>query len=501
MVGFKEYRKSIRAALFAAALFPLLALAKPERPDLILIIADDLGQQIGCYGDPNADTPNLDRMAAEGVMFRNAHVTAASCSPSRGSIMTGLYPHQHGMMGLSHFGTERMHDDVPKLPNQLKKLGYRTALIGKSHFQPRDQFTFDYYNEDMGHINRDRDVLWQNERAADFLDAVPEDTPFFLIVSYIDPHRGASDVKGPYGPGRNIRFPRVKQGLPADPPKPEDIEPFPFYGLDSPEIREELADFYGAVARLDIGVGDLREKLEARGVWDDSLILFIGDHGPDVTRGKMAVYEWATRVPFIVNAPGAPEGLVREELVSSIDLFPTFIDAASAGESAPHQGRSLLGLLREGPAPAWRRYLFTEYITHVPWHFYPRYTARDHRYKLILNIYGGERENPLDPRNYCNAWWEAQKPKYREMPIRDVYERVEHPPRVELYDLRSDPYEFTNLASRADLQGVRENMLTAIDDWRRLTDDPFLDPAEREEQDRKGLDYRKQWEKRRGAGH
>ena len=459
-----------------------------DRPNIILIIADDLGPQLGIYGDSNARTPNIDRLAMEGTRFNAGYVTAASCSPSRGSIFTGLYPHQHGMMGLSHFGTQRMHDNVPKLPNELKNLGYRTAIIGKTHYQPSNQFAWDVEQIDAQKIIFDRDVLWMNQRAMDFVDE--GSGPFFLVMSYVDPHRGDSDDGSRYGPNRNIKFPRTKLGLPESPTPPSDIEPFSFLGLDSAQIREELADYYGAVDRLDIGVGDLRNELETRELWKDAIVIFIGDHGPDVTRGKMGVYESAVQIPFLLKVPGADNGVVREELVSTVDIFPTLLDAADPGQAHADQGRSLLPLTQAHASPNWRRYLFTEYITHVPSQFYPRYAVRDERYKLIFNVMGGELENPLKPANYCNAWWESRKPKYLQSVIKEVYDRVENPPEIELYDLQQDPYEWSNLADSSELAEVRERLLLAIKEWRQSTKDPLLDPAEFEKEQNKGAGNR-----------
>ena len=455
-----------------------------DRPNIVLIIADDLGPQLGIYGDPNARTPNIDRIAEEGTRFNAGYVTAASCSPSRGSIFTGLYPHQHGMMGLSHFGTQRMHDNVPKLPNALRDLGYRTAIIGKTHYEPRDHFAWDMEEANSQKVLFDRDVLWMNQRAMAFVD--DSSRPFFLVVSYADPHRVGVSDGGRYGPRRNLKFPRTRLGLPQQNTPPSEITPFPFLGLDSRQIREELADYYGAVDRLDIGVGDLRKQLVSRGLWKDALVIFIGDHGPDVTRGKMAVYESAVRIPFLLKAPGAETGVVREELVSTVDIFPTLLDAAKSGEVPPGEGRSLLPLTVANASPDWRRYLFTEYITHGPTQFFPRYAVRDERYKLIFNAHDQELKNPLNPAHYCNAWWESRKPKYRHSPIKAVYNRVEKPPRVELYDLQEDPYEWHNLAGSADLAEVKGRLSLAVHMWRQSTGDPLLDPAAfRQEQNKR----------------
>lgn len=449
-----------------------------DHPNIILIIADDLGPQLGSYGDPNARTPNLDRLAKEGIQFDAGYVTTASCSPSRGSIFTGLYPHQHGMMGLSQFGTQRMHDDVPKIPNELKKIGYRTAIIGKRHYQPMEQFDWDLEEEDAKISIFDRDVLGMNQRAMDFIDDNAGERPFFLVMSYVDPHRGDSDDGPRYGSERNLKFPRVKLGLPPDPVSAAQIAPFPFLGLDSPEIREELADYYGAVDRLDIGIGDLIHRLEERRLWDGALVIFVGDHGPDVTRGKMAVYESATRIPFLVKVPGTSGDIVRDELVSTVDILPTILEAAGSKTKKSGPGRSLLPLAQANIELNWRRYLFTEYITHAPGQFYPRYAVRDARYKLIYNVLGGKEGSPLSSGNYCNAWWESQKPEYLHTPVRAVYDRVENPPEIELYDLRSDPYEWDNLADIPQLAVERDRLMVEIENWRQSTGDPLLNPTE-----------------------
>lgn len=481
----------------ALAILSAASAMSADPPNLLLVIADDLGTQLGCYGDATARTPHIDQLAAEGVRFDNGYVTAASCSPSRGSIFTGLFPHQHGMMGLSHFGTERMHDDVPKLPNELKKLGYATALIGKSHFKPFQPFAFDFYDENLSIIANDRDVMYMNRKAVEFLDGVGNQ-PFFLVMSYVDPHRGDADGKATYGAGKNLKFPRVKLGLPESPTPPEKVTPMPFLGLDSGDIRMEQADYYGAVDRLDIGIGDLRSRLEAMELWKDTLVVFIGDHGPDVTRGKMAVYESATRIPFLVRGPGATPGLVRKEFVSTIDLFPTFLKAAGSPQPVvdPRQyGQPLQPLLQPGNAP-WRKQIFTEYITHVPWHFFPRYTIREDNWKLIHNLYGGKRENPLTPANYCFAWWESQKPEYDNTPIQSVYHRVEFPPEYELYNLSTDPYEMENLAANPQNAKTLEHLANSILSWRKESNDPFLNPLNLAAQQEKGEKYRKVYEQR-----
>ncbi len=415
----------------------------------------------------------MDRLAAEGVRFNRAHVTAASCSPSRGSIMTGLYPHQHGMFSLSQQGWAKMHEDVPKLPNAMKALGYRTAIIGKTHYEPEELFQWDYRNVDGQKVVMERDVRWMNAQAREWLSKDSE-KPFLLCMSYVDPHRGG----GRYEPSSNEIFPRIRQGLPENPVPPEETIPVPFLGVDSAKVRMENSDYYACVQRLDTGVGELLEMMKAQGVLDNTLIVLIGDHGPDLTRGKISAYATATHIPMLIRWPGrAQAGLVREELVSTIDLFPTFVTAGGGSISDERQtGRALQPLLEPGK-PEWRQWLGTEFISHVPWHYYPRYTILTGQYQLIHNMASSERENPLEPHNYCYAWQEVQNPEYADTQIRTVYDHVERPPEWELFDVEADPYLFRNLASLPEHQEEVKKLAEQISEWRRQTNDPFLDPA------------------------
>lgn len=468
-------KKWIAGFLTVGALFPIIGKAQAAKPNILLIIGDDLGPTLGCYGDATVKTPYMDKLAAEGVRFNQAHVTASTCSPSRGSMMTGLYPHQHGMFGLSQSSWAKMHDDVPKLPNELKKLGYRTGLIGKSHFEPFKLFTFDYYNEDIQKVIFQRDVRWMNAKAEDFLKDLSRNQPFFLIMSYVDPHRGGGD--GTYAPGKNEKFPRLRLGLPENPPTPEETKPIPFLGVDSPDVRMEDSDYYSCVQRLDTGVGELLKMMDSKRLLDNTLIVMIGDNGPDITRGKMSAYATATHIPMLVRWPGhAQEGLVRDELVSTIDLFPTFITAAGGKITDERQtGRALQPLLVAGK-PEWRTQLNTEFITHVPWHYYPRYTVMDGKYHFIYNVAAGESDSPLEGRNFCYAWWEVQKPAYAGTPIRTVYDHVKRPPEFELFDLQKDPFEFNNLADSPEYKELAGQMAQKVKEWRTETKDPFLDP-------------------------
>ena len=449
--------------------------AAEKKPNILFIIADDLGPQLGCYGDANSVTPHIDTLAKQGVRFNQAHATMASCSPSRGSMMTGLYPHQHGMFSLSQQGWAKMHDDVPKLPNAMKAFGYKTAIIGKTHYEPEELFEWDLREVNAQKVIFDRDVRWMNAQAAKWLAESPQDKPFLLCMSYVDPHRGGGD--GRYGPELNEKFPRVRKGLPGKPLPPDDTVPVPFLAVNTPEVRLENSDFYSCVQRLDTGVGELLDMMQSKGLLDNTLVVMIGDHGPDLTRGKISAYATATHIPMLVRWPGhAKAGLVREELVSTIDLFPTFVTAAGGKITDKRQtGRPLQPLLQPG-SPKWRKWLGTEFIAHVPWDYYPRYTLLNSRYQLIENLASAERENPLEGHNYCYAWHEVMKPKYLGTPLRAAYDAIERPPGIELFDRKSDPFLLSNLAVNPECKQTVQELEEQIQNWREATHDPFLDP-------------------------
>ena len=283
------------------------------RPNVLLIVSEDNGPELGAYGDPFARTPVLDGLAREGVLFRNAYVPQAGCSQSRAAFLTGLYPHQNGQIGLATWKFGLFREDTPNLVRTLKEAGYVTGIIGKLHINPEEAFPFDFTAQPGANFRR-QDMGTYAESARAFMEA--SDRPFFLSVNYPDAHRP---------------FLRQVEGLPADPLDDRDVESLAYMGLDSPTLRRDTANYHNSMARLDTLIGHLLEALEHSGKADRTIVAYLGDHGADLLRGKRTCYEGGVRVPFIVRWPARQEpGQVREELVSTLDLAPTLIEAARA---------------------------------------------------------------------------------------------------------------------------------------------------------------------------
>lgn len=443
--------------LFLALLGVGLQQADAERANILLIVSEDNGPEIGCYGEPFVQTPVLDQLAAEGVRFDRAFVPQAGCSQSRAALLTGLYPHQNGQIGLATWKFGLYDAKTPNLVRSLKQAGYRTGIIGKLHINPAEAFPFDFKAIPSSNFGR-KGLSKYAEEAAEFMAA--DEAPFFLSVNYPDAHRP---------------FTTQVDGIPAKPLRGEDVKPLAYFGLDSPDLRQQTADYYNCMSRLDSQIGDLLVELEKSGKRDNTLIVYMGDHGADMLRGKRTSYEGGVRVPLIVAGAGVVGEQVRDELVSTLDLMPTILAAADAKPVDGLPGRSLTGLLA-GKSEDWREYLFTEFHIHSAHNYYPQRTVRDDRFKLIQNLMPGE-VNPGYA--FTNArFFDGLDDVIEAAPeaVRSAYLRMQQPPEFELYDLESDPFEFVNLADEGAHAETLKRLNAQLEGWRDSTNDPMLHP-------------------------
>lgn len=425
-----------------------------DRPNVLLITSEDNGPELGCYGDPNPDTPHIDQLAREGVRFDESYCTQAVCSPGRASILTGLYPHENGQIGLTTH-KYRMYEDITTLPTLLHEAGYRTGRLGKLHVAPEEDFAFDMANDPWGFA--ERDVRTRASNAREFME--DGDDPFFLMVNYRDAH-----------------LPWIDQydGLPEEPMTPEEVTVPSAVGVETDRLQKQAAGYYNCLERLDAGIGMLLEALANAGHAEDTLVIYTADHGSQFSRGKLTSYELGVRIPLIVRWPGVTEaGGVSTALTSQIDVMPTVLDAVGVAGPASVSGKSLRPLLNGRGEPQWRDHLFTEWNA-SPTLCYPQRTVRNHRYKLIQNMRAGE-ENPSE-RYYSEGWnvdsgtqeveIEAAAPH-----VREAYKRWRCPPQFELYDLHTDPYEFHNLAQDPEYAEIRAELVRRLERWQTETCD------------------------------
>jgi N-sulfoglucosamine sulfohydrolase len=428
-------------------------------PNFVVITADDLGWQLGCYGDTQAKTPNIDQLASEGMLFRQGYVTQSSCSPSRASILTGLFPVEHGHWALASHSA--LKPSLPLLPNILKRAGYRTGILGKLHVTPAPGESIDFdFEWAKQQAMKTRDVGELARQAERFIQEAG-DEPFFLYVNYFDPHR-------PYD-----READQVNGLPEKVLQAGEVTPMSFIGLDEPpQLLAQVATYYNCVHRLDAGVGMLLEVLKRHQADQNTLLIFLGDNGPDFVRSKTSCYLAGVRVPFIVRWPGVVDrGRVSEALVSGVDIAPTLLAAASAvpEEGYRMSGVSLLPVLHETQASV-RQVLPVEYTAHAgAAHFFPRRGLTDGKYLYIKNLLAGTR-NPV----VIQPW----KMPPEDHPMHEPLQRFMQPPPIELFHIQDDPDGLVNLAEHPQYRIPMAKLGGELQSWREKVEDRFLSADE-----------------------
>lgn len=431
--------------------------AKTRRPNFIFYITDDISwNDLACYGHPVAQTPALDAMAQEGVVFENAYLTISSCSPSRCSIITGRYPHNTGAPELH----TALPTDQAVFPQRLREAGYYTLLSGKNH---------------MGDVRRAFDVIDRGqgpgaqENWVELLRDRPKDKPFFFWLASKDAHRGWTFT------GEAPRY---------DP----DAMRVPPYLYDGPKTRQDLADYFHEVSRCDYYAGKLREELERQGIADNTYVVFCGDNGRPFPRCKTRLYDDGIKTPLIVWAPGQLAPARTEAFVSSVDFAATFLDLAGLEPMPTSQGVSFKPLL-EDPAAAVRDYVFAEHNWHVFQAHERMVRWRDWVY--IRNAWP-ERMNlcvegaPEFPAG--EELWQAEEDGKLKPEQRDIF--LKPRPAEELYNVAQDPDQLDNLAQNPAHQAVLEKLRAILDAWTQATGDDVPDNPTNDRQDAHGNRFR-----------
>lgn len=470
--------------MMATASFNNLQAQEAKKPNVILIVTDDQGFDLGCYGNRAIKTPALDQLASEGVLFKRAYCTSASSSASRSVILTGLYNHANGHYGHSHMQNHfRTFEEVVSLPRMLADNGYRTAHIGKWHLAPNEVYPFHQM------IASDvRNTVEMAEKSARFISE--SDKPFFLYFCPYDCHDEGRDFESlPYKPDTHGND-RVYPGVTEVKYHPDSVQVPPFLP-DRPEIRAWLAQYYQSISRLDQGVGKLIKYLKDNKLWDHTIIVFASDNGINLTGGKTNTYEPGIGVPFIIRSPFAPaKGVTTTALVNYADITPTILDMAGLlpkdnrlpdsyfdpntipWEDAPQrkvlQGRSLVPILNNPAVPGWDT-IYASHTFHGLDNYYPMRVVITRRYKLIVNL---EHELPYPSFNDTLAAVYKRNPN-QSYGAHRVGEYI-YRPFFELFDLENDPYESKNLAYLPEFAEVRGELVKKIRSFQKNTNDPFI---------------------------
>jgi N-sulfoglucosamine sulfohydrolase len=444
--------------------------AREARPNILLVVAEDMGPQLGIYGDPDARSPHLNRFGEESLRFSRAWCAYPVCSPGRASLLTGLPAHENGTMGLATFRFTTF-DGVPSLPRLLEAKGYRTGLLGKLHVLPEERFRFNLRWSDGARFSfSGRDYPKMLRYAEEFMN--DDSRPFFLMVALPDAH---------------VPFLRQTFGDPPEPRAAGDVGVVPGMDQRVAEWEEWYAGYHNCIRRVDSAFGGLREILDRRGLSENTLVIFTSDHGLQFPRGKLSVYEPGLSIPLLVGGAGV-EGRGKEvdTPVMQVDVFATILAAAGVPLPSPVRGRSLIDLAASVPED---RCIFAERTACTPSVYFPQRAVRNRRYKLIRSFLPG-REDPYY-RMLLDRSSSAREgaPPIDRPPIpplerlspamRRAYATWQSPPEYQFYDLQQDSLETLNRAGDTQLALEEAAMRGHLDAWMRETDDFVLDADRR----------------------
>jgi arylsulfatase A-like enzyme len=414
-----------------------------RKPNILIIITHDTGRHLGCYGR-GVETPNLDGLAKEGILFTNAFCTAPQCSPSRAGLQTGMYPHSNGMIGLAHRGF-KLNKNVPLLPKIFSENGYSTYLFGHQHetiHKEENIKKLGYQKVIRGDSDFSKDVV---PLVKEFLDSKP-DCPFFASVGFVETHR---------------KYPELKDSKEADNVK------VPPYLEDVPDIRKDIAELNIMVRDVDNAVKQILESLEKSGQKENTIVIFTTDHGIAFPGAKATLFDPGIEVSLIMRGPfGFTGGKTIDGLCSTIDIFPTLLETCGIDIPKQVQGFSLLPLVT-GKTNKIREEIFTEQTFHAAYD--PIRSIRTEKYKYIRNY---EKRPFWFPPNvdsgsmggYTKEWYRQNHPEVFKMDRPSEF----------LFDLVTDPLEKNNLIGSKYYSEIQKGLKERLEKWMESTGDVIM---------------------------
>lgn len=455
-------------ALVALAVWTAVANAG-ERPNILVLMAEDMSARVGAFGDPAALTPNIDQLAAQGTRFVNTFTTAGVCAPSRAAHITGM--HQVAI-GAQHMRTRSFEPDpyravpppeVKAFPELLRRAGYYTMTNGKLDYQ------FSDYGAGSGPF-----TIWDDEGNDPDWNRREEGQPFYALINFSMTHESRMFAK-------NVAEQHEKGWKRVTDPARIDVPP---YYPDTTVIRRDIAQHYDNIHEMDRRVGSWLERLEADGLADSTIVIWTTDHGDGLPRAKREIYDSGIKVPLVLRWPeklrpdSLPPGSVDSRLVSFVDLAPSVLRWAGVDIPGWMHGRPVLA----DPALT-RDYVFAskDRLDEMP---FRERVVRDLRYKYLLNHRAGEvGGKPLAYREQLatmaelHDWFESGRMSVQQAAW------FEPRPAEEFYDLQNDPHEVNNLAGDPAYREEIERLRKALADWRQrvpdLSDEPEAEMMQR----------------------
>ncbi|WP_246151730.1 sulfatase family protein [Rubripirellula reticaptiva] len=452
-----------------------------DRPNVLFVLTEDQGAHLSLLDTPGLKTPNIDSLAKSGVYFSNAFVVYPVCSASKSAIYTGLHNHTNGILnnthnfhvpankvtaaqrGLKLAQINRVRDQYQTLTEILNQAGYYQGVTHKLHVLPNEKFPYDEF------------LHGSRKEIQDFIShAAEQQQPWFLMVNIPNSHR-------PY-PNSD------KNPIRVDPA----MVKLPAYLPDSPEVRKDWAEYLAGVEQADALTGQAIEVLEQSGQRDNTIVIFMSDHGPTFQHGKMTLYDLGLRVPLIISGHGVSQTGTSEELVSELDLLPTLLQLCDVDHEFDYalHGKSVAPLLTGESKLPNSEHVFAEISNRgpLPNDGMQERSVFDGRWKLIYRekVDTAWRQVNADSREF-KIW--GNRTYAETIRLKDEFPRQYQilaemdpqnlgavVPKLELYDLQSDPDEMTNLANDAEHQDQQGRLMTVLRDWVQRTNDPAVSP-------------------------
>ena len=448
-------------------LFCLTASLQAAPVNVLLITVDDMSaDSVGAFGCKlPGTTPNIDRLAKQSLSFAHAHMTVGNCMPGRNVLFSGLISHNNKVEGFYQV----KNPGWPHMVDLMKQAGYFTGIRGKvTHSAPYQPYAWDIILDTLpdgssAHLKDARS--YGISTAHGIAKAKAAGKPFCLSVNVSDPHKPFwSKAKGggrdPHVPSRIFTAAEV---------------PIPGYLFDDPQVREELALYYSSVRRADDCVGEILQALAASGQADNTVVMFLSDHGMPLPFAKTQLYHHSTHTPWMVRWPGVTRAGAtdRDHMISAVDLLPTLLDIVDGKHPARLDGRSFLPLIR-GKTQNGREHVFKEYNENSGASRDPMRAVQTKRYLYIFNPWSnGERVFATATTGTVTYRRMAALAK-RDERLAKRLALYKHRVPEELYDVAADPDCLHNLIAapkhRAALSGLRSE----LEGWMKRTKDPML---------------------------
>ena len=446
------------------------------QPNILFVLAEDHGAQFGAMGRTDVKTPRMDALTSSAALFRRAYVTYPVCSASKACLMTGLHGHSNGLINNTNnffkhaaqlteaekksppYLHTRIRSAAPTLIEALVQNGYHTAVSGKLHVSPNERFP---YHDFIPKVPAKQALTGIIKRAAG--------KPWFFL------HNSITSTHRPFVNSE-------KQPISVDPTKVT----LPPHLPDTPIIRRDWAEYLDGVQKADKQLGDVLDGLRDSGAESNTIIIYMGDHGPAYPHGKMTPFHLGLHIPLIIRLPGA-KPLISDELVSELDLLPTLLDLLGVRYDSPLHGKSLKPLLEAKGEATGHDFIFAEVSGRSldkPRGMEER-AVLDATHHLILR-------SRLDEPKVINADLRDMKPwinrvygelvrrkadfpdAFRMLQIMDPHALGGNPPLIELYDLQNDPGQLHNLAAEPAQKPHLDRLMSAFKKWHADTSDSLM---------------------------